>query len=55
MKVKICPKCKSTNVKLHSARAGIIFQESSQCADCGYEGIFPETDKEYAKKIQLKQ
>ena len=58
MKVKFCPKCKSTEIKSLPMTTPIktIYHYSSpsiyKCVKCGFEGaIFPEADKKNLDKI----
>ena len=47
-KMKLCPKCGSTNVNF------VVFYRPSiwKCLDCGYEGAFIIEDSNLAEKIQ---
>lgn len=45
MKIKFCPKCKSTKIayKPNPAQVGIGQPATHKCENCGYESIaFPE-------------
>jgi len=51
MKIKYCPKCKSTNIELDptALQSATAIPQSHRCENCGFESIaFPEkeTDKQ---------
>jgi hypothetical protein len=50
--IKVCPKCKSTNVKEIVAPSQDRF--ICACNDCNYEGLCPEVDLKKLKKAVKK-
>lgn len=47
VKIPVCPKCKSTNVRLASSAGGWLIPEQWICNDCDYMGfIIAEIDTE---------
>jgi len=56
MKVKICPRCGSTNITL---LGGFAWQQSmgittEKCRDCNYDGFMPEVEKSELNKFKKK-
>jgi transposase-like protein len=48
MKIKYCPKCKSTDIEYKPSvdQAAFGFPPKFKCKNCGYESIaFPEKEK----------
>lgn len=54
MKIKICPQCGSTNIKIPPAGLDIKMTIKDYCVDCGNRGIFPSIEKDDIKKFQKK-
>lgn len=54
MKIKICPKCGSTNIKIPPAGLDIKMTIQDYCVNCNYRGIFPLIDKKDIKKFEKK-
>jgi len=49
--IRVCPKCGSNNTTAGS----LLIQSSScfsYCKSCGYEGIFPEVEKNKVEKFK---
>ncbi len=38
VKISICPKCKSPDIRLSNSAAGMFLPEQWVCDKCGYEG-----------------
>ena len=52
-KVRICPRCQSTNVDNDGEYGKGLFSNSYICNDCGMRGeFFPEVDKKAMSKIK---
>jgi hypothetical protein len=52
-KVRICPRCQSTNVSPDMRFGKGLFCNSYNCDECGFNGeFFPEVDKEIIDKIK---
>lgn len=52
MKVSICPKCGSTNIKLPPKGLDIHMTFKDYCQDCNNIGNFPEIDIEQVKNFK---
>ena len=52
MRVKICPKCGSTDIKIPPAGLDIRMTIPDYCQKCGLRGIFPEIDVENIKDFR---
>ncbi len=52
MKIKICPDCGSTNIKIPPAGLDIRMTIQDYCMDCKNRGIFPVIEKKDIKNFQ---
>ena len=50
-KIKICPRCGSTKIKIPPAGLDIKMTFPDYCEDCGTIGIFPLIEKDKLEKI----
>lgn len=53
MKIRYCPKCKSTDVKINITASAVFgAPQKWRCMECGYESdsIFPEKEIQEKKK-----
>jgi len=59
MRVKICPICGSTRIKIPPAGLDIKMTIQNYCLDCGYRGTCPLIEKnkikEFRKKLKNKK
>lgn len=51
-RLKVCPKCGSTNVTSLTLRSILTEASKALCNDCNYEGIMPEIKKSKLNKFK---
>lgn len=54
MKIKICPNCGSTDIKIPPAGLDIRMTMRDYCQKCGLRGNFPEIDVENIEDFRKK-